>query len=61
MMVNTSLSAKQEKENRFQQIKKEVADMVRVRVLTLDSRVCFPYLSLSLSLCILMYTSLLEN
>lgn len=41
MMVNTSLSAKQEKENRFQQIKKEVADMVRVRVLSLDSRVYF--------------------
>ncbi|XP_031393427.1 ubinuclein-1-like isoform X1 [Punica granatum] len=38
MMVNTSLSAKQEKENRFQQIKKEVADMVRVRVLSLDSK-----------------------
>ncbi|KAK4745071.1 hypothetical protein SAY87_011383 [Trapa incisa] len=38
MMVNTSLSAKQEKENRFQQIKKEVADMVRVRMLSLDPR-----------------------
>lgn len=29
-MVNSSLSTKQEKENRFQKIKKEVADMVKV-------------------------------
>ncbi|KAK4803847.1 hypothetical protein SAY86_003664 [Trapa natans] len=38
MMVNTSLSAKREKENRFQQIKKEVADLVKVRMLCMDPR-----------------------
>lgn len=31
-----SLSAKQEKESRFQQIKKEVADMVRIGVQSLE-------------------------
>ncbi|KAK4780168.1 hypothetical protein SAY87_016274 [Trapa incisa] len=38
MMVNTSLSAKQEKENWFQQIKKEVDDLVKVRMLCMDPR-----------------------
>ncbi|KAI4320549.1 hypothetical protein MLD38_034018 [Melastoma candidum] len=39
VMVSTGLSAKQEKENRFQQIKKEVFDMVRLRLPTMDSKV----------------------
>ncbi|KAI4387977.1 hypothetical protein MLD38_000357 [Melastoma candidum] len=39
VMVSSGLSAKQEKENRFQQIKKEVFDMVRLRLPTVDSKV----------------------
>ncbi|KAK7282689.1 hypothetical protein RIF29_11665 [Crotalaria pallida] len=37
-MINTGLSAKQEKDVRFQQIKKEVVDMIRVQTPTLESK-----------------------
>ncbi|XP_056164310.1 ubinuclein-1 isoform X2 [Syzygium oleosum] len=38
VMVTMGLSAKQDKENRFQQIKKEVADMVRMRIPSLETK-----------------------
>ncbi|XP_030524393.1 ubinuclein-1-like [Rhodamnia argentea] len=38
VMVSMGLSAKQDKENRFQLIKKEVADMVRMRIPSLETK-----------------------
>ncbi|KAF8026566.1 hypothetical protein BT93_F3147 [Corymbia citriodora subsp. variegata] len=38
VMVTMGLSAKQDKENRFQQIKKEVSDMVRMRIPSLETK-----------------------
>lgn len=46
-MINMGLSAKQEKDNRFQQIKKEVVEMIKERVPALESKVCFSQISLS--------------
>ncbi|XP_019415929.1 PREDICTED: uncharacterized protein LOC109327305 isoform X3 [Lupinus angustifolius] len=37
-MISTGLSAKQEKDVRFQQIKKEVVDMIRIQAPTLESK-----------------------
>ncbi|KAJ4700760.1 Wound-responsive family protein, putative isoform 1 [Melia azedarach] len=39
IMINMGLSAKQEKDNRFQQIKKEVVEMIKERVPALESKV----------------------
>lgn len=49
-MINMGLSAKQEKDNRFQQIKKEVVEMIKERVPSLESKVCFAQFSPPLSL-----------
>ncbi|KAL1309836.1 hypothetical protein AAHE18_17G207200 [Arachis hypogaea] len=38
IMINTGLSAKQEKDDRFQQIKKEVVDMIKTLAPTLESK-----------------------
>ncbi|CAN1234543.1 UBN1 [Linum perenne] len=38
IMVKSGLSAQQEKDNRYQMIKKEVAEMIRTRVPTLESK-----------------------
>ncbi|KAJ0025524.1 hypothetical protein Pint_08097 [Pistacia integerrima] len=38
IMINMGLSAKQEKDDRFQQIKKEVVEMIKVRVPSLESK-----------------------
>ena len=38
-MVNIGLSAKKEKDDRFQQMKKEVTDLIRVRVPYIMSKV----------------------
>lgn len=38
IMINMGLSAKQEKDDRFQQIKKEVAEMIKTRA-SLESNV----------------------
>lgn len=40
IMINTGLSAKQEKDDRFQQIKKDVLEMIKVRIASSDSKVC---------------------
>ncbi|KAJ7006569.1 hypothetical protein NC653_005813 [Populus alba x Populus x berolinensis] len=37
IMINTGLSAKQEKDDRFQQIKKEVAEMIMTRIPSVES------------------------
>lgn len=39
VMINMGLSAKKEKDDRFQQIKKEVIDMVKINAPTLESKV----------------------
>lgn len=49
-MISMGLSAKQEKDNRFQQIKKEVVEMIKERVPSLESKVCSAQFSPSLSL-----------
>lgn len=49
IMVNMGLSAKQEKESRFQQIKKQVADMVRIGIQALECKVSFTFLPPSTS------------
>lgn len=41
MMISMSLSAKQEKDDRFQQIKKEVIEMIKMRVPSPRSKVYF--------------------
>jgi len=38
-MISMGLSAKQEEDNRFQQIKKEVVDMIKMLPPTLESKV----------------------
>ncbi|XP_020211417.1 ubinuclein-1 [Cajanus cajan] len=38
IMINMGLSAKQEEDNRFQQIKKEVVDMIKMQAPTLESK-----------------------
>ncbi|KAJ0085047.1 hypothetical protein Patl1_08272 [Pistacia atlantica] len=48
IMINMGLSAKQEKDDRFQQIKKEVVEMIKVRVPSLESKVGFGLIVLSL-------------
>jgi hypothetical protein len=40
IMINTGLSVKQEKDNRFQQIKKEVAEMITTCIPSVESNVC---------------------
>jgi hypothetical protein len=40
IMINTGLSVKQEKDDRFQQIKKEVAEMITTRIPSVESNVC---------------------
>lgn len=50
IMISMGLSAKQEKDNRFQQIKKEVVEMIKERVPSLESKVCSAQFSPSLSL-----------
>lgn len=50
IMISMGLSAKQEKDNRFQQIKKEVVEMIKERVPSLESKVCSAQCSPSLSL-----------
>lgn len=40
IMVNMGLSAKQEKDNRVQHIKKEVAEMIKLRIPVMKSKVC---------------------
>lgn len=47
-MVNMGLSAKQENDARFQQIKKEVDEMVKVRVPFMKSKVPFNFLFFSI-------------
>jgi hypothetical protein len=47
-MINMGLSAKQEKDDRFQQIKKEVVEMIKIQAPSLEMKVM---LSLSLSAC----------
>lgn len=39
VMINMGLSAKKEKDDRFQLIKKEVIDMVKINAPTLESKV----------------------
>lgn len=40
-MINMGLSAKQETDDRFQQIKKEVIDMIKVRAPSMELKVWF--------------------
>lgn len=40
VMISMGLSAKKEKDDRFQQIKKEVIDMVKMNASSLESKVC---------------------
>jgi hypothetical protein len=40
IMINTGLSVKQEKDDRFQQIKKEVAEMITTCIPSVESNVC---------------------
>ena len=40
IMINTGLSVKQEKDDRFQQIKKEVAEIITTRIPSVESNVC---------------------
>lgn len=40
IMVNMGLSAKQEKDNRVQHIKREVAEMIKLRIPVMKSKVC---------------------
>jgi hypothetical protein len=47
-MINMGLSAKQEKDDRFQQIKKEVVEMIKIQAPSLEMKVM---LSLSLCMC----------
>ena len=37
------LSAKQEKDDRFQQIKKEVVEMIKMQAPYLESKVCYSF------------------
>ena len=39
-MISMGLSAKQEKDNRFQQIKKEVVEMIKIQAPSLELKVC---------------------
>ena len=40
-MVNMGISVKQEKDDRFQQIKKEVIEMIKIRPLSLELKVLY--------------------
>jgi hypothetical protein len=40
VMISMGLSAKQEKDNRFQQIKKEVVEMIKIQAPSLELKVC---------------------
>ena len=43
IMISMGLSAKQEKDDRFQQIKKEVVEMIKMQVPSMESKVYFSY------------------
>lgn len=51
VMISMGLSAKQEKDNRFQQIKKEVVDMIKMRAPSMELKVLFGKFSFSFSKC----------
>lgn len=42
-MISMGMSAKQEKDNMFQQIKKEVIEMIKVQAPLLQSKVYYSY------------------
>lgn len=39
-MISMGLSAKKEKDDRFQQIKREVIDMIKIKAPSSESKVC---------------------
>ena len=41
IMINMGISVKQEKDGRFQQIKKEVVEMIKIRPLSMETKVLY--------------------
>jgi hypothetical protein len=57
VMISMGLSAKQEQDDRFQQIKKEVVEMIKMQAPSLELKVSFllcviMFLSLSVGMCL---------
>lgn len=40
VMISMGISAKKEKDERFQHVKKEVIDMIKIKAPSLESKVC---------------------